>query len=70
MSREDVPVAVTYGCQLCVPLGGRDAEHWFYQWVAFGMLDMAIYLTSHAAFAAYCTQRDQRAKPTRRTPRL
>jgi hypothetical protein len=29
-------------------------ERWFAQWVSFGMLDMAIYLTKQAAFSRYC----------------
>ena len=37
-------------------------EHWLQRWIAFGMLDMAIYLTKHAKFAAYLASRDQPAK--------
>lgn len=34
-------------------------EQWFQQWVAFGMLEIAIYLTNHAAFLSYCEHRDE-----------
>jgi hypothetical protein len=40
----------------------RIDEDWLQQWIAFGMLDMAIYLTKHARFAAYLAHRDQRTK--------
>jgi hypothetical protein len=38
-------------------------ERWFCEWVAFGMLEIAVYLTKHAAFQTYCERRD--AKPNR-----
>ena len=37
-------------------------ENWLQQWIAFGMLDMAIYLTKQAKFAAYLAKHDQPAK--------
>jgi hypothetical protein len=37
-------------------------EQWFQQWVAFGMLEIAVYLTHHAAFLNYCEHRDKRRK--------
>ena len=37
-------------------------EDWLQRWIAFGMLDMAIYLTKHARFAAYLADRDQPGK--------
>lgn len=40
----------------------RIDENWLQQWVAFGMLDMAIYLTKQARFAAYLAKHDQPAK--------
>ena len=40
----------------------RIDENWLQQWIAFGMLEMAIYLTKQAKFAAYITNRDQPAK--------
>ena len=40
----------------------RIDENWLQQWVAFGMLDMAIYLTKQARFAAYLSKHDQPAK--------
>ena len=44
----------------------RIDEDWLQQWIAFGMLDMAIYLTKQARFAAYLARRDQPLKrPTR-----
>jgi len=30
----------------------------FAEWVAFGMLELAVYLTRHAEFEAYCERRD------------
>ena len=42
-------------------------EQWFTQWVAFGMLDLAVYLTKYAAFQRYCEAREARAgRPSRR----
>ncbi|MDX6592623.1 MAG: hypothetical protein QOJ13_1819 [Gaiellales bacterium] len=38
-------------------------ERWFCEWVAFGMLEIAVYLTKHAAFETYCERRAD--KPTR-----
>jgi len=35
------------------PSSRRIDEDWLQQWIAFGMLDMAIYLARHAKFAAY-----------------
>ena len=40
----------------------RIDENWLQQWIAFGMLDMAIYLNKQAKFAAYLANRDQPAK--------
>jgi hypothetical protein len=40
----------------------RIDEEWLQKWIAFGMLDMAVYLTKHADFAAYLASRDQPAK--------
>ena len=40
----------------------RIDEDWLQQWIAFGMLDMAIYLTKQARFAAYLARRDQGLK--------
>jgi len=40
----------------------RIDENWLQQWIAFGMLDMAMYLTKQAKFAAYLANRDQPAK--------
>jgi hypothetical protein len=37
-------------------------EQWFQQWVAFGMLEIAVYLTHHAAFLNYCENRDKTRK--------
>jgi hypothetical protein len=34
-------------------------EHWLQQWVAFGMLDIAVYLTRYAAFLKYCEHRER-----------
>jgi hypothetical protein len=39
-------------------------ERFFHEWVAFGMLELAVYLTRHAQFTAYCIERE-----TRRTRR-
>jgi hypothetical protein len=39
-------------------------ERFFHEWVAFGMLELAVYLTRHAQFAAYCIERDLR-RPSR-----
>ncbi len=44
------------------PSSRRIDEAWLQQWIAFGMLDMAIYLARHAKFAAYLANRDQSAK--------
>jgi hypothetical protein len=38
-------------------------ERFFPEWVAFGMLELAVYLTRHAQFAAFCTDRDLRRPP-------
>ena len=35
-------------------------ERFFHEWVAFGMLELAVYLTRHAQFTAYCIERDLR----------
>ena len=35
-------------------------ERWFGEWVAFGMLEIAVYLTKHAAFESYCARREQK----------
>jgi hypothetical protein len=43
----------------------RIDEKWLQQWIAFGMLDMAIYLTKQAKFAAYLAKHDQPAKRVR-----
>ena len=40
----------------------RIDENWLQQWIAFGMLEMAIYLTKQANFAAYLSKHDQPAK--------
>jgi hypothetical protein len=34
-------------------------ERWFVDWVGFGMLEIAVYLTKHAAFAAFCEKLDE-----------
>jgi hypothetical protein len=44
----------------------RIDEDWLQQWIAFGMLDMAAYLTKHAKFADYLASRE---KSTRRRTR-
>jgi hypothetical protein len=36
----------------------RRSERWLRDQVAYGMLDMAIFLTRHAAFAEFCDRRD------------
>ena len=40
----------------------RIDENWLQQWVAFGMLEMAVYLTKQARFAAYLAKHDQPPK--------
>jgi hypothetical protein len=47
----------------------RIDETWLQQWIAFGMLDMAIYLTKQAKFAAYLAKHDQLAKRRARAKR-
>jgi hypothetical protein len=42
-----------------VPRNAVD-ERFFHEWVAFGMLELAVYLTRHAQFTAYCIERDLR----------
>ena len=37
----------------------RIDEQWLKQWIAFGMLELTVYLTKQAGFAAYISQRDQ-----------
>jgi hypothetical protein len=44
------------------PTPRRIDEAWLREWVAFGMLDLAVYLRKHAAFATYLNNRDQRTK--------
>ena len=44
----------------------RVDERWLKEWVAFGMLELAVYLTKHANFADYLTHRDQRGRRTSR----
>jgi hypothetical protein len=41
-------------------------ERFFHEWVAFGMLELAVYLTRHAQFAAFCIERDLRRHSGRR----
>jgi hypothetical protein len=41
-------------------------ERFFHEWVAFGLLELAVYLTRHAQFTAYCVERDLRRAPRRR----
>jgi hypothetical protein len=49
-----------------VPRNAVD-ERFFHEWVAFGMLELAVYLTRHAQFTAYCIERDlRRTTPARR----
>lgn len=33
-------------------------EQWLQQWVAFGMLEIASYLTKYDAFRRYCERRE------------
>jgi hypothetical protein len=47
----------------------RIDEAWLREWVAFGMLDLAVYLTKHAAFASYLNDRDQGTKRPARAKR-
>jgi hypothetical protein len=47
-----------------VPRNAVD-ERFFHEWVAFGMLERAVYLTRLAQFAGYCFERDLR-RPSRR----
>ena len=35
-------------------------EVWFREWVAFGMLELSVYLTKHADFLDYCERRSRR----------
>lgn len=35
-------------------------ERWLQQWISFGMLELAVYLTNHAAFHSYCEHREPR----------
>jgi hypothetical protein len=37
-------------------------EDWLQQWVAFGMLELAVYLTKQAQFAAFLSKRDRPGK--------
>ena len=41
-------------------------ERFFHEWVAFGMLELAVYLTRHAQFANFCIERDSRRRPSKR----
>ena len=41
-------------------------ERFFHEWVAFGMLELAVYLTRHAQFANFCIERDLRRRPSQR----
>jgi hypothetical protein len=34
-------------------------ERWLHEWINFGMLHIAVYLTNHAAFTAYCENLDE-----------
>jgi hypothetical protein len=43
-------------------------ETWLQQWIAFGMLEMAVYLTKQAQFAAYLASRDQNRQRAARKP--
>jgi hypothetical protein len=45
----------------------RIDENWLQQWIAFGMLEMAVYLTKQARFAAYLANHDQPATRRART---
>ena len=40
----------------------RIDENWLQQWIAFGMLEMAVYLTKQARFAAYLAKHEQPPK--------
>jgi len=40
----------------------RVDEQWLQEWVAFGMLELAVYLTKHADFADYLTNREHRVR--------
>jgi hypothetical protein len=44
------------------PTSLRIDERWLKQWIAFGMLELTVYLTRQAAFADYLSQRDQPRK--------
>jgi hypothetical protein len=37
-------------------------EVWFREWVAFGMLELSVYLTKHADFLDYCERRRRRRR--------
>jgi hypothetical protein len=51
------------------PSSLRIDEDWLRQWVAYGMVEMAVYLTKQAAFTAYLHSRDKRRnKPRRAQP--
>jgi hypothetical protein len=41
-------------------------ERFFHEWVAFGMLELAVYLTRHAQFANFCIERDSGRRPSKR----
>jgi hypothetical protein len=47
-----------YAGHLIVGDALRPNDRWIRDQVAFGMLDIAIFLTRHAAFAEYCDRRD------------
>ena len=51
------------------PPSRRIDEQWLQEWIAFGMLEIAVYLAKHARFAAYLAQRDQRANRSSRPKR-
>ncbi|MGZ4481717.1 MAG: hypothetical protein ACXVY5_05880 [Gaiellales bacterium] len=36
-------------------------ERWFRDWVAFDMLEIAVYLTRHAEFRRYCEERERQS---------
>jgi len=40
----------------------RVDDQWLQEWVAFGMLELAVYLTKHADFADYLTNREHRVR--------
>jgi hypothetical protein len=42
-------------------------EQWLQEWIAFGMLEMAVYLTNHAMFDAYLVRRERRRKRASRS---